>query len=109
MEGVENINPNLVTGILRWGFERASEPLLKMYRHPGEPAAGALLHRGGVGGAQRSAHDWEAEGQNALADALSVVGTHAHAFSADLRCLSLTFAAAGVVEADSARDPGITA
>ena len=103
------MGPDLVTAIIRWGFERASEPLLKMYRHPGEPAAGALLHRGAVGGAQRSAHDWEAEGQNALADALSVIGAHAHAFSADLRCPSLTCPAAGIIQADIAWDQGSTA
>ena len=103
------MGPELVTAIIRWGFERASEPLLKMYRHPGEPAAGALLHRGVVRGAQRSAHDWEAEGQNALADALSVIGAHAHAFSADLRCPSLTSPAAGIIQADIAWYQGSTA
>ena len=60
-----------------------------MYRHVGEPAAAALLHRGAsaIGkDSDRGAHSWEAEGQNALADALAVVGTHAHCFSAELRC-----------------------
>ena len=75
---------------LRWGFERASEPLLKLYRQPTQPAAAALLHGGamadGNAGSARSAHDWEADGQNALADALSVIGAHAAAFSPELRC-----------------------
>lgn len=99
---------------VRWGFERASEPLLKMYRFPRDPAAAALLHRGvrktgksgssissgqstppstpsppgsedGQGG-ERAAHAWEAEGQNTLADALAVIGSHAHAFSPEFRC-----------------------
>ncbi len=101
------MDPDEVIGAIRWGFERASEPLLKMYRHPGDPAADALLHRGGAGGRQRSAHAWDAEGQNALADALSVIGAHAHAFSADLRCLlPLTYPASGVLQADFAWDQG---
>ena len=99
---------------VRWGFERASEPLLKMYRFPRDPAAAALLHRGvrrtGKSGSsissgqstppstpsppgsedgqsgERAAHAWEAEGQNTLADALAVIGSHAHAFSPEFRC-----------------------
>ena len=79
---------------LRWGFERASEPLLRLYRQPAQPAAAALLHVGattnGNAGSARSAHDWEADGQNALADALGVIGTHAAAFTPELRyCLTL--------------------
>jgi len=60
-----------------------------MYRHPAEPAAAALLHRGSAAEAStngtRSGHHWEADGQNALADAMSVVSTHACAFSPELR------------------------
>ena len=107
-------HPTHRSDVVRWGFERASEPLLKMYRFPRDPAAAALLHRGvrktgksgssissgqstppstpsppgsedGQGG-ERAAHAWEAEGQNTLADALAVIGSHAYAFSPEFRC-----------------------
>lgn len=79
-----------VTGItgVRWGFERASEPLLKMYRHAGEPVEATLLQRGAADGGTgaHTASNVPSAGQNALASALTVISAHACQFQANFRC-----------------------